>query len=52
MFSNKRKMINKNIKKLLNTTEIDKIDNINLNYRPSEIDPAIYYRITEIFEKG
>ena len=52
LFSNKRKMINKNIKKLLNTTEIDKIDNINLNYRPSEIDPAIYYRITEIFEKG
>ena len=52
LFSNKRKMINKNIKKLLNSTEIDKIVNINLNYRPSEIDPSIYYRITEIFEKG
>ena len=51
LFSNKRKMINKNIKKLLNTTEIDKIVDINLNYRPSEIDPAVYYRITEILEK-
>ena len=51
LFSNKRKMINKNIKKLLNEKEINKIGGIKLNSRPSEIKPEIFYRITELFEK-
>ena len=50
-FSNKRKMINKNIRKIFSTEEINKIKDINLNSRPSEITPEIYYKITEIFEK-
>tara|TARA_B110000211_G_scaffold233816_1_gene301124 strand:+ start:1407 stop:2192 length:786 start_codon:yes stop_codon:yes gene_type:complete len=50
-FSNKRKMINKNIRKIFSTDEINKIKDINLNSRPSEIAPEIYYKITEIFEK-
>ena len=51
LFSNKRKMINKNLKKLLNEKEIKKIKDINLNSSPSEIRPEIYYKITELVEK-
>ena len=51
-FSNKRKMINKNIKKILNEDQIKKINNLNIYLRPSEIKPEIYYKITEIFEKS
>ncbi len=50
-FSNKRKMINKNIKKILSMQEIQSIIGLNLNSRPSEIKPEIYYKITELFEK-
>ncbi len=51
LFSNKRKMINKNIKKILNTSAIKKISGLKLNQRPAEIKPEIYYKITELFEK-
>ena len=50
-FSNKRKMINKTIKKILNEREIKSIIGLKLNSRPSEIKPEIYYKITELFEK-
>ena len=50
-FSNKRKMINKNIKKILNRKEIRSINGLKLNSRPSEIKPETYYKITELFEK-
>ena len=50
-FSNKRKMINKNIQKILNKYQIKKIDDLNLQARPSEIKPEVYYKITELFEK-
>jgi 16S rRNA (adenine1518-N6/adenine1519-N6)-dimethyltransferase len=50
-FSNKRKMINKNIKKILNKDEINLIKDIKMHMRPSEVNPNIYYKITEIFEK-
>ena len=43
-------MINKNIKKILNINEIKNFD-LKTKYRPSEINPEIYYRITEIFEE-
>ena len=51
LFSNKRKMINKNIKKLLKRDEIKKIKNLNLSLRPSDLNPYIYYKITEFYEK-
>ena len=51
LFSNKRKMINKNIKKILNQNQIDKIKDLNLNYRPDKIKPEIYYEITELIER-
>ena len=51
LFSGKRKMINKNLKKLLNQSDIEKIPNIKFNLRPSEISPEIYYKITELYEK-
>ncbi len=50
LFSNKRKMINKNIKKILNNNEIEKINNLNLEARPSNLKPEVYYKITELYE--
>ena len=50
-FSNKRKMINKNLKKLLNNEEIKEIANLEIKQRPADIKPEIYYKITELFEK-
>ena len=52
LFSNKRKMINKNINKILSKDQINMIPALKLNIRPSEIKPEIYYKITEIFESG
>jgi len=52
LFSNKRKMINKNIKKILSKNQLNLIKNINLSSRPSELQPDIYYKITELFEKN
>ena len=51
LFSNKRKMINKNIKKILDQEKIAKIKELKLNARPTEIKPQIFYKITELFEK-
>ncbi len=51
-FSNKRKMINKSIKKILNKDQIHMIDQLNLSMRPSEVKPDIYYKITELIEKN
>ena len=50
-FSNKRKMINKNIKKVLNSSELKKLGKLNLHLRPSDLSPDMYYKITEILEK-
>ena len=52
LFSNKRKMINKNIKKILNTAQINEISQLNLNARPSEINDEMYYKITQLYEKN
>ena len=52
LFSNKRKMINKNIKKILKKKQIAQIKNLRPDSRPSEIVPEIYYRITELVEKN
>ncbi len=49
-FSNKRKMINKSIIKLLDSKEIKKIGDINLQARPSELSAEVYYKITELYE--
>ena len=50
LFSNKRKMINKNIKKIFNSKEIGKLKKVKLSSRPSEIDPNIYYKMAMIYE--
>ena len=50
-FSNKRKMINKNIHKLLGKKKINKISRLDVNLRPSEIQPEIYYKITKLYER-
>ncbi len=50
-FSNKRKMINKNLKKILTKDQIKNLSNIKLNDRPANLKPELYYKITELFEK-
>ena len=50
LFSNKRKMINKNIQKILTLNEINSISDLKMNLRPSEIKPEIYYKIAELFK--
>jgi len=49
LFSNKRKMVNKNIRKILTDREINKLK-IKINLRPSDLKPEIYYKISEIYE--
>ena len=51
IFSNKRKMINKNIKKILSKKDILLINNLKLNLRPAEIEPEIFYNIAKLYEK-
>ena len=51
IFSNKRKMINKNIKKILSEKDILLINNLKLNSRPTEIEPEIFYKIAKLYEK-
>ena len=40
-----------NIKKILDKKKIDIIDKLNLNSRPAELKPEIYYKITELSER-
>ena len=44
-------MINKNVKKLFNFEKLKKVSFLKLNFRPSELKPEDYYKITEIFEE-
>ena len=46
-------MINKALKKIFkNYKDIARMLNINLNSRPSDLSPEIYFKLTEIFEKN
>jgi len=52
LFSNRRKMINKNFNKLFkNNKSVSKNLNINLNKRPEELSHETFYRIAEEYEK-
>ena len=53
LFSNRRKMINKSIKKIFNDDykNLAKELKVNLSLRPSDLRPKKIYEITEIFEK-
>ncbi len=51
VFSNKRKMINKNLKKILKKDQIKSLSNLKLNDRPADLKPELYYKITELFEE-
>ena len=50
LFSNKRKMINKTIKKIFYKDQLNLIKNLDLTCRPSELEPEKYYELTKIFE--
>ena len=52
LFSNRRKMINKNFNKLFKQNElVAKNLNINLNQRPEELSNEMFYKITLQYEK-
>ena len=51
IFSNKRKMINKSIRKILNDKKISSIKGLNLKNRPENIKPEIFYKIAKLSEK-
>ena len=51
-FSNKRKMINKNIKKLkIDDSQFFKNNNIDLTLRPEKLNENLFYKIAEYYEK-
>ena len=50
LFSNRRKKINKNIKKILETNKMNQIRDLNTNLRPENLAPEIFYKITELYE--
>lgn len=52
LFSNKRKMINKNILKILNEDMIKKILGNKIYLRPAEIKPEIFYKIAKYYEES
>ncbi len=52
IFSNKRKMINKSIKKIFSSKEISYVvKDINLQARPSDLKPETYFKLTKLFER-
>ena len=50
LFSNKRKMINKNLKKLINAKDVKSLKDLSLDSRPAELRPEIFYKIAKIYE--
>ena len=50
-FSNKRKMINKNIKKLFTQKQINSLNQLDMKSRPTELNPEMYYKITKLYER-
>ncbi len=49
-FTNKRKMINKSLRKVLSDKKIKSIPDLNLKLRPQDLSPDLYYKITRLFE--
>ena len=45
-------MIKKNIKGIISDEKIERINGIQLNLRPTDLNPEIYYKITELYEKN
>ncbi len=52
LFSNKRKMINKGLRKILSRDKLGLISDIRLDLRPMNIKPEIYYKIAELYEQS
>ena len=52
LFSNKRKMINKSIKKIFKKDKKIPVINLNLKLRPENLKQEIIYEITEKFEQN
>ena len=50
LFSNKRKIVKKNLEKILSLKQISMIKNLRLSSRPMELKPEIYYKIAQLYE--
>ena len=44
-------MINKRIKKILDSKKLKKLPELNFSLRPEQISPEIFYKITELYER-
>ena len=51
-FSNRRKMIYKSLKIIFNKEKLNKIKDIDLTKRPSDLKPEIYYKFTQLYEEN
>ena len=51
-FSNKRKMVNKSLRKILTKNQIAHIEKKYLNLRPENLKPKFYYKLVELIENG
>ncbi len=49
-FSNRRKMIKKNLNKIFDKNQLKNFKNLDLNKRPADLKPEIYYKFTEVLE--
>ena len=52
LFSNRRKMINKSLRKLFNSRKLEIIKDLNQFSRPEDLKPEKYYEITKLYEKS
>ena len=52
LFSSRRKMINKSVRKILSKQILKKIPELKLNLRAENVNPNMIYKITELFEKN
>lgn len=51
LFSSRRKMINKKIRQILSVQKLKKLPSLDLNLRPEKIEPEMFYKITELYER-
>ena len=51
LFSSRRKMINKKIRQILSVQKLKRLPSLDLNLRPEKIEPEMFYKITELYER-
>tara|TARA_Y100001935_G_scaffold250474_1_gene250688 strand:+ start:121 stop:894 length:774 start_codon:yes stop_codon:yes gene_type:complete len=50
-FSNRRKIIKNSLQKILTKEKLIKLRNLDLNQRPEDLQPEIFYKIVQLYEE-